>query len=66
MLIRTKYDVGKTVKFRNYRGGSTVVEGEIMRVTIGKEGAIRYAIKYLLDGEWLMADVWEDDIPTQE
>ena len=64
MLIRTKYDVGQTVKFRNYRGGNPVADGEIVRITIGKEGAIRYTIQYLLDDEWLQAEVWEDDLAT--
>ncbi len=65
MVIRTKHDVGDKVKFRNYRGGSPVAEGEIIRITIGKHGVIRYTIQYFLDGQWLTADIWEDDLPAQ-
>lgn len=65
MVISTKYDIGATVKFKSYRACEcSVIEGEIVRITIGKECAIRYTIQYLLDGEWLQSDVWEDDLAT--
>lgn len=66
MVIKTKYDIGDTVMFRNYRACErSVIEGEIVRITVRKGGTIRYTIQYLLDGEWLTADVWEDDLPAQ-
>ena len=65
MVISTKYDIGATVKFKSYRACEcSVIEGEIVRITVRKGGAIRYTIQYLQDGEWLLADVWEDDLAT--
>lgn len=63
MTIKTKYNIGDQVKIhgRNYE---TVV-AEIERIAIHKRGAVRYHCVYLYGGpcgEWLEADVWEEDV----
>ena len=63
MTIKTKYDIEDQVKIHGRNYGTVVAE--IERISIHKRGAVRYHCIYLYGGpcgEWLKADVWEEDV----
>ena len=71
MTITTKYNIGDTVKIKEYRitdGG--LVHAEIKRITVSKDGhgntSIKYTLTYFDGCEHLLVDRWEDDLNAEQ
>ena len=72
MNIKTRFNIGDIVHFKEYRTmHGDFAEGEIRRITIYRTAdygtSIRYNIPYL-SGEdgWCETDRWEDDLTEEE
>ena len=71
MTITTKYNIGDTVKIKEYRitdGG--IVHAEIKRFTVSKDGHgnanIRYTLSYFDGCEHLLVDRWEEELAAEQ
>ncbi len=65
MKINTIYDIGEKVYIRNNRTKESIVEGEIVRISIYKGDAIKYSIHYISEDAHFDTDRWEDDLAKE-
>lgn len=71
MTIITKYNIGDTVKIKEYRSAHCgIVAAEIKRFTVSKDGHgntnIRYTLSYFDGCEHLLVDRWEEDLAAEQ
>lgn len=72
MTITTKYNIGDTVKIKEYRRitDSGVIDATIKRIIVSKDGHgntnIRYTLTYFDGCEHLLVDRWEEDLAAEQ
>lgn len=72
MTITTKYNIGDTVKIKEYRGITDrgVIDATIRRIIVSKDGRGNTNIKYTLvfpDGQnECLINLWEEDLAAEQ
>lgn len=71
MTITTKYNIGDTVKIKEYRSADCgIVAAKIKRITVSKDGHgntnIRYTLAFPEGQNECLIDLWETDLAAEQ